>query len=133
MTVYGGVHDTRWTIVVKAANVAQANAAARVIEPDGDTFTAPLYDTGGTLVAYWCGWQMPAAVASSLGGELRRTLGLNPTQIKVIAATERGTWTPPGSWSLLIFDGTFDTGWTPGEILTLLALTGGDDASSTSP
>jgi hypothetical protein len=124
VTVYAGLHDTRWTIVVKASELADANAAAAVIEPDGVTFTVPLRAAAGpnTPVAYWCGWQMPSSVATQLGGQLRAKLGLTGAQVAVIPATGKAAYTPPINWRMLAFDGTFDTGWTPEEILAKIGL-----------
>jgi hypothetical protein len=124
VTVYQGLHDTRWTIVVKAAELANANLAAAAIEPDGVTFTVALRTAGGpnTPVAYWCGWQMPSAVATNLAGQLRAKLGLTGAQVAVIPATGKAAYTPPINWRMLAFDGTFDTGWTPEEILAKIGL-----------
>jgi hypothetical protein len=125
MTVYSGLHDTRWTIVVKTADVANANLAARVVEPDGDTFTVGLRNAGdatNTITAYWCSWQMPSAVASNLAGQVRSRLGLTAQQMAVVPPTNKAGYTPPAGWRLLVFDGTFGTGWTPDEILAKLGL-----------
>jgi hypothetical protein len=124
VSVYPGLHDTRWTIVVKASELADANAAAAVIEPDGVTFTVPLRAAGGpnTPVAYWCGWQMPASIATDLATQMRAKLGLTGAQVAVVPPTSKAGYTPPNNWRILVFDGTFGSGWTPDEILAKLAL-----------
>jgi hypothetical protein len=125
VTVYQGAYDTRWLIVVKAANVADANAAARVVEPDGDTLTVGLRQAGdatNTIVAYWCNWSMPATVSNQVANQMRQALNLSAAQMSIVRPDQRGTYSPPGNWKLVAFDANFATGWPAHEVLAVLGL-----------
>jgi hypothetical protein len=53
----------RICMIVRAAYQAAANAAISGFtgrQADALTFTVPLYTGTGTIVAYWCDWNMPA-------------------------------------------------------------------------
>lgn len=115
MTIYTG----RLIIVVKAAIRTQANDLTSKADTGNTTtatFTVPL-ERAGSVVAYWCSWQLTQAHIDAIRTRLRAA-GLSDV---VVSGAQKGTYVPNESANVYLFDGR-DGQWTPQEVLNVLNL-----------
>lgn len=113
----------RLIVVVRAARVAEANAAAHTVDPaGGDVFTAPLRFTSSPVTqrdVYWCSWMMRQAEGPALRQALRNA-GFSNREIGLVAVGAQ----PNLNDDLWVFQATDPaTDWTAPQVMAALNLT----------
>lgn len=122
------VYTYRMIVVVRAARAADANTAARVVDPTGgdvfgDARLRFLTSAPTAVDAYWCSWVM----LPSQGNDLRQALRANGFSNREIGMVAPGG-TPNMNDDLWAFDAA---AWTSAMVLTALGLTTSDFSSVT--